>query len=192
RGTSLKPVTPAAGTVKRTGPVWVDDSRKPLRVRDARRYLTPEIVGTVAERARSVFRRPPRSSARLPALFEAAAAEDKAVLAILADPADPATAAMWESFAEHDAARTAAGRFVTIYRPIGGFVGADPRSAWDWAKTANVAPQTPGPILAVLTPTKDEGMTSVTATAAVSLAGLSVREAAETAADFLGDGADAE
>ncbi|QDT16555.1 hypothetical protein CA12_26610 [Alienimonas californiensis] len=57
---------------------------------DERSRLTPEIVGSVAERVPSAFTERPRADERLPTLTAAAAHQKKRALAILADLADPA------------------------------------------------------------------------------------------------------
>ena len=183
RSVGIQSAVPLAGKTVTAAPVWVDDSDEALKWQDRRSKFTPELVGTVAERARSAFTRRPRADERLPALSAAAADGGKQVLAILADPADPGTVALWETFAAHEPARAAAGRgFVTIYRPIGGPVGPDPRTAWDWTAAPGVTPETPGPILAVLGET-DGGRVRVRA--AVSLADSSTAEAAASVEAFL-------
>ena len=183
RSVGIQSAVPLAGKTVTAAPVWVDHSGATLKWQDRRSKFTPELVGTLAERARSAFARRPRADERLPALSAAAAEEGVQILAILADPADSATIALWETFAADEPARTAAGeRFVTIYRPIGSPVGPDPRTAWDWTAAPAVTPETPGPILAVLGET-DGGRVRVRA--AVSLAGLAPADAAARIGAFL-------
>ena len=163
----LQPATPRAGAVAASRPIYLTGPPAAPELRDVRAEFTPEVIGEVADRVRFSFARDPAADARLPALFAAAAAENKRVLAVLADPADPA--GVWELFAADERARDAAGRgFVTIYRAAGRPGSEDPRATWGVDELPGLSAETPGPVLAVLERTSAG---EVRAVAAVSLAG---------------------
>ena len=180
---NLQAATPAAGAVAESRPVYLTGPAAAPELRDVRAEFTPEVIGEVADRVRFAFARDPAADARLPALFAAAAAENKKVLAVLADPADAATAGLWELFAADERARDAAGRgFVTIYRATGRPGGEDPRAVWGVDELLGVSAESPGPVLAVLGRSPDGGVRAV---AAVSLAGRPPARARAVVRGFL-------